>query len=112
MEDLWEPVSKFPYLVDEMPLKAVQISWGGFPPVWPGGLLTPLSLSPWQFEKHVLSCCFNLLAKMERNEMQNPVFVSRALCTMVCGEEGLCGQTPGGLYSKGYCGPPTAAQQI
>lgn len=30
MEDLWETVGKFPYLVGETPLQAMQSSWGGF----------------------------------------------------------------------------------
>ncbi|XP_076773598.1 protein-glutamine gamma-glutamyltransferase 4 [Arvicanthis niloticus] len=41
-----------------------------------------------RFEKHVLNCCFNLLAEMEHSEMQNPVFVSRAICTLMCAANG------------------------
>ncbi|GAB1294859.1 Protein-glutamine gamma-glutamyltransferase 4 [Apodemus speciosus] len=49
------------------------------------GFAKQIKEKPWtfgQFEKHVLNCCFNLLAQMDHNEMQNPVFVSRAICTM------------------------------
>nr|XP_034340032.1 protein-glutamine gamma-glutamyltransferase 4 [Arvicanthis niloticus] len=55
------------------------------------GFAKQIKEKPWtygQFEKHVLNCCFNLLAEMEHSEMQNPVFVSRAICTLMCAANG------------------------
>lgn len=69
-----------------------------------------LSLSPRQFEKHILNCCFSLLAHLEPSELQNPVIVSRAICTMVCGEARRYIQAPRSLQSKCCCGLSTPAQ--
>nr|BAC29013.1 unnamed protein product [Mus musculus] len=55
------------------------------------GFAKQIKEKPWtfgQFEKHILSCCFNLLFQLENNEMQNPVLVSRAICTMMCAANG------------------------
>ncbi|XP_028623118.1 protein-glutamine gamma-glutamyltransferase 4 [Grammomys surdaster] len=55
------------------------------------GFAKQIKAKPWtfgQFEKRILNCCFDLLKGMEHSEMQNPVFVSRAICTLMCAANG------------------------
>ncbi|KAL1782548.1 protein-glutamine gamma-glutamyltransferase 4 [Sigmodon hispidus] len=51
------------------------------------GFARQIKEKPWtfgQFEKYILNCCFSLLAHLEPSELQSPVTVSRAICTMMC----------------------------